>query len=332
MQNCLDEVVVRHVVGEPVDGGAAALHASEPGHLALGELVDSGLKLGEHLVVGQLPYYVKGDEFVFQTIVNKVFWFYPTLNESAHLVNHAGIEASLQSLGDATATTLTVDTDAYYNDIGERMRLGLRLKLRIVVVIHGNLDGSYGSFAGVDIAVVAQRLVALQYLGEFIEAFGAQLLTQFTILGHWRQLYAFHHALDIHPRAATQDYGLAAAGDVIVAHLIIAQELIEIVFVASLADINHVVRHVTVLVEVLASAEVHATVELARVGADDFAAYRLGKRHRLASLSRCRWTSDDNHFRKWWKENGGTEEVEQEATEDQRSSFHVPLSSHEVLI
>ena len=50
-----DELVVGHVVGEPVDVGAAAFHASEPGHLSLGELVDGCLELGEHLVIGELP-------------------------------------------------------------------------------------------------------------------------------------------------------------------------------------------------------------------------------------------------------------------------------------
>ena len=34
------EVVGREGAGEPVDGGAALFHAAEPGHLALGELVD----------------------------------------------------------------------------------------------------------------------------------------------------------------------------------------------------------------------------------------------------------------------------------------------------
>ena len=50
--------------------GATALHASEPGHLALGKLVYGGLKLSEHLIVGELSYYMKGNKLVFLAVID----------------------------------------------------------------------------------------------------------------------------------------------------------------------------------------------------------------------------------------------------------------------
>ena len=48
-----------------MDVGASSFHASEPGHLPLGELVYRSLKLSEHLVVSELSDDVKSDKLVF---------------------------------------------------------------------------------------------------------------------------------------------------------------------------------------------------------------------------------------------------------------------------
>jgi len=58
------EVVGRQGAGEPVDGGAAFFHASEPGHLALGKLMDGDFQLAEHLFLGQLADNVLRDKLV----------------------------------------------------------------------------------------------------------------------------------------------------------------------------------------------------------------------------------------------------------------------------
>ena len=50
--------------------GATALHASEPSHLSLGKLVYGGLKLSEHLIIGELSYYMKGYKLVFQAVLD----------------------------------------------------------------------------------------------------------------------------------------------------------------------------------------------------------------------------------------------------------------------
>ena len=55
--------------GRPMDGKTAPLHAAEPGHLALGELVDGIGKEDVHLVVGEFPQHILRDEFVFKAVV-----------------------------------------------------------------------------------------------------------------------------------------------------------------------------------------------------------------------------------------------------------------------
>ena len=60
----------------PVDADAFAFHSTEPGHLPLGKLVNGGGELRAHLVVGQFPYDVLGDELVFESVVDEVFRCY----------------------------------------------------------------------------------------------------------------------------------------------------------------------------------------------------------------------------------------------------------------
>ena len=48
-----------------MDGEATALHATEPGHLALGKLVDGYLQALEHLVVRGLANEILRDELIF---------------------------------------------------------------------------------------------------------------------------------------------------------------------------------------------------------------------------------------------------------------------------
>ena len=73
----------------PVDGESAPLHASEPGHLAFGKLVDGNFQSAEHLVVAQLPGRIFSDIFVLQPIVGQVLSCNALSQQTAHLVDHA---------------------------------------------------------------------------------------------------------------------------------------------------------------------------------------------------------------------------------------------------
>ena len=62
----------RHVPVYPVYGESAPLHASEPRHLTLCELVYGYLETPEHFVAGDSARHVFRHIFIFQTIIDKV--------------------------------------------------------------------------------------------------------------------------------------------------------------------------------------------------------------------------------------------------------------------
>ena len=57
-----------------MDGDAFALHAAEPCHLALCELVDGGGELLAHLLESEFSYQIECNELVFQSVIYQVFW------------------------------------------------------------------------------------------------------------------------------------------------------------------------------------------------------------------------------------------------------------------
>ena len=81
----------------PMDGDATALlHAAEPGHLALGKLVDGYLQLAEHFVVGQLADAIEGDVLVLQTVADETLGG-DGLQERLHLLYHAFLQTGFQT-------------------------------------------------------------------------------------------------------------------------------------------------------------------------------------------------------------------------------------------
>ena len=90
---------------------APSLHASEPRHLPFGKLVDGNLQAAEHLVVGGLPGDVFGDELILQSVVDEILGGDALGQQTAHLVNHAFLEAGLQTAGNLRPALLAVDID-----------------------------------------------------------------------------------------------------------------------------------------------------------------------------------------------------------------------------
>ena len=125
MEDLGGEVVGGEGAGEPVDGGAAFFHAAEPGHLALGELVDGDFQLAEHFFFGQLADDVLGDEFVFQAVIDEVFGVNALLvDKAAHLVDHAFVQTGAQAAADAFAAGVTIDLNADDQGVLHVMWLG----------------------------------------------------------------------------------------------------------------------------------------------------------------------------------------------------------------
>ena len=97
-----------------MDGEAASLHAAEPGHLALGKLVDGNLQPAEHLVVSQTANDVLRQEFILQAIINKVIGGDALVEQCPHLVDHALFQSGFQTTRNLLPAQLAVDVDTYY--------------------------------------------------------------------------------------------------------------------------------------------------------------------------------------------------------------------------
>ena len=103
-------LIVHRLQGvNPMDGEATALHATEPGHLALGKLVDGYLQALEHLVVGKPAHQILRDKLILQSVVDEVVSRDALMKQPLNLVNHALFQAGLQSAGNLLATSLAVD-------------------------------------------------------------------------------------------------------------------------------------------------------------------------------------------------------------------------------
>ena len=140
-----------------------------------------------------------------------------------------------------------------------------------------NLDGPDGSLRRVHIGrVVHVRAVpglqVLQDDGQFFERLALQSFAQLLVLRHRRQLIVFQHGLDVESRTAAEDRTAPPTHDVGIGHLEIPQILKEVIFRSRLTNIYQVIRHVTIVGQVLPRADVHAPIDLSRVSRDDFAA------------------------------------------------------------
>ena len=68
---------------------AIFLHSAEPGHLALGELMDGITQQKAHLIVGQDAQHVLGHELIFQTVIHQVFGTYSAVQKALDLFNQS---------------------------------------------------------------------------------------------------------------------------------------------------------------------------------------------------------------------------------------------------
>ena len=64
----VDFFLVGEVAVDVVDGDAASLHAAKPCRLAFGILMDGGVELFDHVVVGEAAAEVEGKVLVFEAV------------------------------------------------------------------------------------------------------------------------------------------------------------------------------------------------------------------------------------------------------------------------
>lgn len=121
----------------PMNEESATLHATEPCHLAFGELVNGRFESGKHGLVVRLPRQIQGDEFVFQPVIDQIIGRNATVEKSLdflyHTLVHTGMEPVRYPF--ASGVAIQIETD---DQTVDRRKLGAFG--RIVLDVFGYFD------------------------------------------------------------------------------------------------------------------------------------------------------------------------------------------------
>ena len=117
-----------------MDGdGAAAGEAAEPGHLAFGKLVDGVGQEDAHFFVGEDAKDVLGDEFVLETIVNKVIGRDAGSQQTANLLYEAFLQAGVKATVNAgNALFAGNQRTNVVNILGQEIRTHNRMRSLVI--------------------------------------------------------------------------------------------------------------------------------------------------------------------------------------------------------
>ena len=197
---------------------ASALHTPEPGHLALGKLVDGNLEALGHLVVGGHARQILRQEFILQSIIYKVVGRDTLVEKRFHLVDHPLFETGFQATGNLRATRLTIDVKADNQTLNRRQ---FPAWCRVLQIVGLDLDGPNGALTGIHIGRIVHIRTVLflqfsQHLRQLVERLAFQAVTQLLILRHRRELIAFQHSLDIQAGSSTEDRNDSTTPDILI--------------------------------------------------------------------------------------------------------------------
>ena len=166
------------------------------------------------------------------------------------------------------------------------------------VDLHGAHDALFvrgvelGRPLGVDLAQLTEQALA----ADLVIAL-AQLLPQRGVGRAVGKRAPGDERVDIQPRAADDDRQFCARENVIYTSGGLLGVARDGVVFRGIGDVDHVVRHALHLFRRgLGRADVHAAVDLHRVGRDDLAAEPLRKRHAERGLARGGRAGDDDKF------------------------------------
>ena len=264
--------------------------------------MDGYLQLAEHLLVTGFADDILGDELVFQTIVDKILGGDSTVEQLAYLVDHTLFEALLETLRYLAATLLAIDVHSDDDRVYGWQRAVVCGVLEIIGLY---LYGAYGALRGVHISpVVHHRMVAMlqvfKHFGEFGERLVCQLITQCLVLWHGRQGVSLEHTLNIETRTSAENRTHPARHYIIINKVEVLLILEEVILGTGFTNIYQVVRYhavaLTVVVEVFARADGHATIHLTRVGTDNLGIDTRGKGGSQTGFARRRRTQYGNHL------------------------------------
>lgn len=264
---------------------SATLHASKPRHLPLGKLMDGCFQTVLHLLPRHMSRHIKSQILIFKTIIDKIVGRNARIEQTPHLVDHPLVKSGAQPAGYAFSPLLTSysHTDNPSIDIGARHRSHCGIRMIFIICLY--LYSTYGTSRGVHVGDVVKRLHRGQDFCQFAESLTPQKLPQFRIFRHLRKFKSINKRFDIESGASTHDRTPPAAAYVIYCGAGVAQIAKQIVFRPGGAYVEHMHRHFTVFTKILACAEIHAAINLTRIGADNLTADSTGKLNGATSLT-----------------------------------------------
>ena len=277
---------------------SATLHATEPCHLAFGELVNGRFESGKHGLVVRLPRQIQGDEFVFQPVIDQIIGRNATVEKSLdflyHTLVHTGMEPVRYPF--ASGVAIQIETD---DQTVDRRKLGAFG--RIVLDVFGYFDSPDSSLCRVHVRLIVQRAVCSQYKSQLCQTLSLQTITKRRVGRNIGEVVAFEHGFDIHTRTSAEDRIHATSEDRCVGLVKVVLISKEVVFVPCRSYIDQVARDCSpshlIVGQVFACADVHATVYLSRVGTDDLGSQPICEAYGQTSLAACRRPQDRYHPR-----------------------------------
>ena len=259
--------------------------------------MDCRFEQAHHLVVLQLTHHILRQELVFQSVVNQVFGLYTAVEQAFHLINHTLVETRMKPFRNLLPTQFAVYINTYYQRLYLRKITFLN---RTLFVVFLNLDGTDCTLYRIHIGSVMKSLVLLQPFRQTFYRLASQSVSQLRVFGNRNQPIASQHRFEIHSRSAAEHRHHAARGYILVRLQKIALILKNIILVSGRHDIYKMIRNLlavnNIVGKVLTRTDIHATVYLTAVGADNLSVKFCSKFGSQGCFSRCGRSKNSNHI------------------------------------
>ena len=120
----------------------------------------------------------------------------------------------------------------------------------MLTIVNLYLYRTNGTLRSVKICHIVQRLVLPENLFQLLQRTITQPFSEFRILRHGLHLVALQHRFYVKSRSATKDGTPLARKNVVVSHMEILLKAEQVILLASLTDVNQMVRYALVILPV----------------------------------------------------------------------------------
>ena len=155
------------------------LHSSEPGHLALGKLVDGNFEFGKHFLITHFSNQMQRQVFVFQSVIGELFGCQALVKQALHLVQHAIFEPLFQPFGNSFTPVFPVVFYANHQAVNFRHIVA---QLRVLFQVGFNFNGTNYPAAVFGVGgVMLFGFHVKQYANQLVQAFGIHFFPEVMI-------------------------------------------------------------------------------------------------------------------------------------------------------